>query len=72
MTDLAPTPVLALAGVRLLYGSAPLLAPEVVLGDLPEVRLDRRALLFARVVASANAVGATAYALAGLHQSRRS
>jgi hypothetical protein len=119
MTDLAPKSSLVLAGVRLLYGSALLLAPGWLLGDLPDAHIDRRALVFSRVLGarhiiqaavfdgrgargwivagaavdatragsmallapldprrrtlvSANALGATAFALVGLHQARRS
>lgn len=119
MTDLRLTAVSAFAGLRLLYGSALLLAPDALLGGLPEARIDSRALRFARILgarqivqavvadrwpsrgwilvgaavdgahaasmttlalldrrrrglASANALGATAFMLAGLLDSRRS
>lgn len=58
MTDHRPTFVRVLAGFRLLYGSALLAAPDALLGDLPEARIDRRALAFARVLGARQVVQA--------------
>ncbi len=118
MTAPAATPVRSLAGVRLIYGSALLLAPDAVLAERTNGPIDRRAVLVARVLgarqivqavvvrrkrsrgwilggvaidathaatmlllalndrrrrtlATANALGATAFALVGLRQARR-
>lgn len=58
----------ALACLRLAYGSALLLAPDALLGDLTRARTDRRARLFARVLGARHVVET---AVLWRHRSRR-
>ncbi len=58
MTDARPTSARVLAGLRLLYGLALLLAPDALLGGLSGAWIDRCARRFARVLGAHHVVQA--------------